>query len=110
MIDSDSTLSGKTKHSIPTDIFHNPPPNQNPLIGVLQADTLANIRDCLTLLGDLGLYKETQLTDSASNGVYHLMTCVNDALRFEIDYRDELEARTSLSVLQKRQDLRMRAD
>lgn len=75
-----------------TDYFYNPPPNQNPIIGAFQNDTLINVRDCLMLLGDISLYKDTMMADGAITGYYHLMTCLRQALAFEIDHRDRLEA------------------
>lgn len=114
MIESDSNLSNAIKHTFPADIFSNPPPNQNPLIGSIHGDTLINVRDCLDLLSDLGFYEDTMMTDGAITGYYRLMSCVRNALVFEISHRDNIEAENNLDRLlektERRQKVHSRRD
>lgn len=69
--------------------FQNPfPPNHNPLIGTLQVDTLVNARDALYALQELTEHpEEVALTTNTTVGLHFLMTCVIDALQFEIKHR-----------------------
>lgn len=75
------------------EILLNPPPNHNPLIGILHGDTLINVHDSLSALQELTVSPpndELNLSTASSNGLYFLLCCVKDALRFEIDYRDKI--------------------
>lgn len=114
MTDSDSNLSNAVKHTFPANIFSNPPPNQNPLIGSTHGDTLINVRDCLDLLSDLGFYEDNMITDGAVTGYYRLMGCVRSALVFEISHRDNIEAENNLDRFiekaERRQKVHSRRD
>ena len=82
-----------TPQQVSRETLLNPPPNHNPLIGVLQGDTLINVYDSLSLLQDLTAASpsgELMLSRSSGNGLYFLLCCIKDALRFEIDHRDKL--------------------
>jgi len=71
----------------------NPPPNHNPLIGLLHGDTLINVCDSLSTLQDLTVSPpngELNLSPPSNNGLYFLMSCIIDALRFEIDHRNKI--------------------
>lgn len=79
-----------TKPQISRETLINPPPNHNPLIGLLHGDTLINIHDSLSVLQDLTANGELNLSDASNNGLYFLLCCIKDALRFEIDQRDKI--------------------
>jgi len=71
-------------------LLANPPPNHNPLIGTLHADTLINIYDSLSTLQELTVSPpngELNLSPASSTGLYFLLCCIKNALKFEIDYR-----------------------
>lgn len=78
------------KHHITRQTLLHPPPNHNPLIGLLQTDTLINVHDSLTTLQELTINSDLCLCPASNNGLYFLMDCIIDALRFEIKYRDKL--------------------
>ena len=66
----------------------NPPPNHNPLIGLLHVDTLQNVHDALELLEfSVTTSEEGFPNSSMQDGYYCLMRCVKDAIKFEINYR-----------------------
>ncbi len=65
------------------------PPTHNPLIGVLHKDTLNNIRDSLHTLQEItGIPNGVMTSDRSITGLYFLMTCILDALQFEIEHRE----------------------
>jgi len=65
------------------------PPTHNPLIGALHKDTLNNIRDSLCTLQEItSIPNEVMMSDRSTTGLYFLMTCILDALQFEIEYRE----------------------
>ena len=64
------------------------PPNHNPLIGSMQADTFANVRDALCTLRELTEVREFGLTEGSVTGLHFLMTCIIKAVDFEIDNRE----------------------
>ena len=65
------------------------PPNHNPIIGALQADTLNNVHDCLSTLQMLTVAQESlQLSTSSTTGLYYFMACLVDALAFETEHRE----------------------
>ena len=75
-------------------ILLNPPPNHNPLIGALHGDTLINVHDSLATLQELTVSPpggELNLSSASSNGLYFLLCCITDALRFEIDCRENIK-------------------
>ena len=69
------------------------PPNHNPLIGVLHADTLLNVHDAIALLQELAVNSDDGLmpSESVSTGYFFLMDCILRALRFEIYNRQDKE-------------------
>lgn len=84
-----------TQQEITKQIVLNPPPNHNPLIGLLHGDTLINVYDTLSTIQELTVSppnSELNLYGSSSSGLYFLLCCIRDALRFEIDYRDKINA------------------
>lgn len=65
------------------------PPNHNPLIGVLHKDTLNNVRDCLFTLQEMTSARDgLMMSERSTTGLYFLMTCILDALQFEIEHRE----------------------
>jgi len=64
------------------------PATHNPLIGILPVDTLNNTRNALCTLREYSELSGTQPQKEASTGFYTLMTCVIDALDFEIHSRE----------------------
>lgn len=86
-------MDGK-EQLISKDMLLRPPPNHNPLIGLVQGDTLINVHNSLSTLQELTISPpngELNLCPASNNGLYILMCCILDALRFEIDCRDKLE-------------------
>lgn len=85
----------RIKHQIISqEMLTNPSPNHNPLIGLLHSDTLSNVHDSLSALQELTVSPpngELSLSSASSSGLYFLLCCIKDALRFEIDYRDKLK-------------------
>jgi hypothetical protein len=67
------------------------PANHNPLIGSLHGDTLHNIHDAIALLQELSLHSDDGLmpSPSANMGYYFLMSCILNALRFELYNRKD---------------------
>jgi len=66
------------------------PSNHNPLIGVLQRDTLNNVRDALHTVWEFTDKSQDQgisMSPRATMGLYWLMSCIVDALQFEIEHR-----------------------
>lgn len=63
------------------------PPNHNPLIGTLQMDTFANVRDALCTLRELTEVNDFGLTEGSTTGLHFLMTCIIKAVDFEINNR-----------------------
>ena len=55
------------------------PPNHNPLIGVMQVDTMNNIFESLVSL--------QEMTRTHSSGMYFFLCCIVDALDFEMHHR-----------------------
>lgn len=103
MDDQDQHVNHQT---ISQEILINPPPNHNPLIGLLHGDTLINVHDSLSTLQELTVSPpngELCLSSTSSNGLYFLMCCIKDALRFEINHRDKLN-RELESKNEKRSD------
>ena len=79
---------GNTLSEYPKEFFaETPPPNHNPLIGALQKDTLCNARDALCAIRELTEISDFSLTEYSSTGIYFLMTCIVNALSFEINNR-----------------------
>ena len=76
--------------------FDNPPPNQSPVIGSNRGDTTTNCSDLLTLIAHLETNEEVFATDGAGHGLYLMIACANNALRFENGYRDLIEAHSRL--------------
>lgn len=73
----------------PSDYFlRDLPATHNPLIGILPIDTLNNTRNALCTLREYSELSGTQPQREASTGFYTLMTCVIDALDFEIHSRE----------------------
>ena len=70
-------------------LLKNPPPNHNPLIGMLHIDTLQNVHDALEILEFAVCASEEEGFPNSSmlDGYYCLMHCVKDAIKFEIKYR-----------------------
>jgi len=60
------------------------PPNHNPLIGMLKDDTLCNIRNGLCTLRELTEAPDFAMTENAIDGYHLLMTCMVDAINFEL--------------------------
>ncbi len=72
-----------TKH-----YFEKPlPPTHNPLIASSQIDTFTNVRDTLCTLRELTEVKEFGLAEHSLTGLHFLMTCVIEAVDFEINGR-----------------------
>lgn len=93
-------VKGDTKRQVSREILLSPPPNHNPLIGVLHGDTLINVHDSLSTLQELTVSPpggELNLSSASSNGLYFLICCIKDALRFEIDYRENIKLTSSKS-------------
>ena len=67
------------------------PPNHNPLIGVLQKDTLRNVHDAITLLQELCINSDDGMTpsDAINMGYFYVMDSVLRALRFELYNRKD---------------------
>ncbi len=63
------------------------PPNHNPLIGTLQMDTFANVRDALYTLRELTEVQDFGPTEKSMTGLHFLMTCIIKAVDFEIENR-----------------------
>ena len=68
------------------------PPNHNPLIGMLQMDTIHNVHDAVALLQEITVCPGDDgfmFSEWSNTGYYYLMDCVLRALRFEIYYREK---------------------
>ncbi|GGX59802.1 hypothetical protein [Saccharospirillum salsuginis] len=64
------------------------PATHNPLIGILPVDTLNNTRNALCTLREFSENPGVAPKQEANTGFYSLMTCVIDALDFEIHGRE----------------------
>jgi hypothetical protein len=67
------------------------PPNHNPLIGTLHADTLHNVHDAIAVLQEITVNSNEGLmpSESINTGYYFLTDCILTALRFELYHRKE---------------------
>ncbi len=68
----------------------NPPPNHNPLIGFSREDTLANVMDSLAILQHLFAFhadNEVVFNGEEASGVACVISCLLQALRFEVNNR-----------------------
>ena len=63
------------------------PTTHNPLIGILPVDTLNNTRNALCTLREFSETPGVTPKQEANTGFYSLMTCIIDALDFEIHSR-----------------------
>ena len=70
------------------DIINDPPPNQNPLIGVTREKTITNCSYVQTLIANLETTENSLLPGGAGYGVYLTTECVKKALVFEENYRN----------------------
>ena len=64
------------------------PANHNPLIGTLHRDTLCNVRDALCTLRELSEVRDLSATEHTMTGFHFLMTCIINALNFELEQRE----------------------
>ncbi len=65
--------------------FENPLPlTHNPIIASSQIDTFTNVRDTLCTLRELTEVQEFGLAEHSLTGLHFLMTCVIEAVDFEI--------------------------
>ncbi|MBX2807878.1 MAG: hypothetical protein KTR20_04525 [Cellvibrionaceae bacterium] len=63
------------------------PPNHNPIIGSMRIDTLCNAHNALCLLRQITEPKDYQTEKDVEKGLFFLMTCIINALYFEINNR-----------------------
>ncbi len=78
----------RTPKTLTEQYFKNPlPPTHNPLIASSQIDTFTNVRDTLCTLRELTEVKEFGLAEHSLTGLHFLMTCVIEAVDFEIKNR-----------------------
>ena len=74
-----------TPKKYPEEYFVNAsPPNHNPIIGMLKDDTLCNVRNALCALKELADTPDFAMTKNAGSGYHLLMTCLVDAVCFDI--------------------------
>ena len=77
-----------TPKKYPEQYFSNPlPPTHNPLIASMQIDTFTNVRDTLCTLRELTEVQEFGLAEHSLSGLHFLITCIIEAVDFEIKNR-----------------------
>ncbi|MGH1439018.1 MAG: hypothetical protein ACRBBR_02810 [Cellvibrionaceae bacterium] len=64
------------------------PPNHNPIIGASQVDTLCNAHNALCVLRQIVEPKDYETEEEIETGLFFLMTCIINALSFEVNHRE----------------------
>lgn len=60
------------------------PPNHNPIIGMLQEDTMCNVRNTLCTLQELTETEEFGSGEHVIDGYHMLLNCLISAMNFEL--------------------------